>query len=96
MLRVQKLKLSVLLLCQLFQPVDFHLSHIELVQVLIDLIFDLLVGLFLIVCHPVKLHRHLFDGLCLCMVDIGLTRYVFVALFYLELGRLKLLRHVSL
>ena len=56
MLRVEKLKFSVFLLYQLFQPVNFHLSHIELVQVLIDLNFDLLVGLFLIVCHPVKLH----------------------------------------
>ena len=96
MLRVQKLKLSVLLLCQLFQPVDFHLSHIEFVQVLIDLKFDLLVGLFLIVCHSIELHRHFLDGLCLCMIDIGLASDVFVALFYLELGRLELLRHISL
>ena len=55
MLRLQVLKVAILLLGELLEPVDFHLADIDLVLVLLDLNFDLLVGLFLRIGDAVEL-----------------------------------------
>ena len=93
-LRLQVLKISVLLLCQLLEPVDFHLADIDFILVLLNLNFDLLVGLLLRICDTIELDRHLLNLLSLSMVDIRLSGYVLVALFNLELGTLEFLRHI--
>lgn len=95
MLSLQVLEVAILLLGKLLKPVNFHLADIDLVLVLFDLNFDLLVCLFLRIGDTVELDRHLFDLFGLCMVDVRLSGYILVALFDLELSALELLSHVT-
>ena len=89
-------KLLVLLLHKLLYPVDLHLADVDLVLVLRDLDFGLLVDLLLRLCDTVQLHTHVLDLLRLSMVDVGLPCEVFVTLLDLLLGGLILFRHVTL
>ena len=95
MLRVQMIKFLVFLGEEFLNSVDFHLSYIELVLILMNLKFDLLVGVFLGRSYSIQLERHFFNLLSLRMVDIGLATDFLMALLYLKLRRFKLFCHIA-
>ena len=89
-------ELLVLLLHDLLNPVDLHLTDVDLVLVLRDLDLGLLMDLLLCLSDTVQLYAHVLDLLCLSMVDISLPREILVALLDLFLSCLILFRHVTL
>ena len=95
-LGVEMFMVAVLLLQHLFDAVDLHLANVDLVLVLLDLDFGLLVSFLLGLSDAIKLHTHLLDRFGLRMVDIRLARDVLVALLDLGLGSLIFLRHIPL
>mgnify|MGYP000359568190 FL=1 len=87
-------QLTVFLLGELLEPVDFHLAQVYLVLILLDLNPRPVVLIFLRCCDSVQLDCHLFDLLRLRVVDIRLSCDVLVALLDLQLRLLKLVSHV--
>ena len=76
-------------------PVDFTLTLINMNLFLFDFLLVELVNLFLTLGHIVQLFAHILDLLRGCMVNVGLSRDLLVAVLNFFLGVLVLVSHLA-
>lgn len=74
----KQISISVLTLNDLLNATDFHLPQIDFVLILLKLNFVLSNKIFLDIINFTQSLRHVFNLAALCVVDICLSRYLFV------------------
>ena len=92
---LQSIVLNVFLLHDLLDPVDFYLSDVQLVLVLLNTRVVFLLNLSLLLVNGAQALAHLVDLLRLSVVDVGLARNLLMALLNLFTRRLIFACHLT-